>query len=1260
MVGLAGGARRFWRNRSRGVRYVLATAAVVAGLVALALGTSPFWLTPVLQTQRPALEAALTRALGARVHIGGIAARVGWRPGLVLWNATIAGRAGPAVVLRSVRVDLSWLALSRGRVWPAFIGVTGARLNVRKTAGGLHVVGLPHRSGPPFDWRGFLAKMHAIRIAAAHIVIAESPKRVVALRGLDAGWANGIKYRALTVQATVPGICARCRVTVHFSGQGFSPQRFRGAVGIHAVALNLHAAAALAGRRRLQALTGVVNGRVWTDWRRGHPSFVGGKLSLAQVHVPANRFTRSLAIKGLSGRFSLKVSRRGFRFYAANLVSELAGTRSHARTVFVARRGRLWRVEADSLRLGQVAYIGAHLRSADPALARRLALKPVGSLRRFHLRLRLGPHWRYRARGRFSGLGLGRRQTGPRFAHAAGTFSVSTDAGHVVLSGLHGLVRGPSRVPGPLHVQALSAQLSWQKGAQGVVSWALPVFHLISSAGAVDAVASGARRPGASPIVLLDVALRGVDLSALKDLYPHKLHGHLRRWLTRTVRKGVITEGNITLKGPLDRFPFRRGGGLFQATLHVTHGRYRFLPHWPAARDLAVTVTAHDALLSVHGSGALGGVQVPALAVQAGPLGTPTGTATVRVQAQADLHDVLRLVLPHVRRGLKSALPQTISGAGATRLALVLHIPFSRRTGPLRLNGHVRFQDASLSYPLGTKVLRWRNLTGEAGFDDAGPNRAHLAGRLLGGPFTLALTPRRRGGLGGQAAGVVSAAHLKALLGAARRYVHGALAWHLHLVRAKKTWHVALSANLRRLAVRLPYPAGKAMGVPAVAHLDLASGPRGVFAQGAILRHLTLSYAHPRTGARGLWVGVGSARPPRVIRHGLAIGVRAGYLAVRPWLAFAHVLMRTHLQKPSTRALFAPRSLTAYIGSFEWGGRAFGTIHARFHHVGTTWAGVLEGPDVAGTVDWRQVPSPLLIMNLDHLVVPPATRAKAPAAPKAPGTPTDPHRLPAVRFTANSLTVDGHYIGRVAIDGRPYRYGFRFRRIWLVRPHASVTGHGRWTMHGGLPESLFTLVFKSQNLGDTLSAWGLPHQVAGGHMVARGTLNWPGGPGAFSLNTLEGSVRFVARHGRFVQVRQGAGKLLGIFNVDSIARYLTLDFSNIFGRGFAFDRIDGKLIAQGGVAKTKRIHIEGASADVVVSGQTDLLAKTFDLKVGVNPHIQNNVTLATGLIGGPIAGAVMLLMQKIFAHEISQGTRLTYYIKGPWSKPSVLKKTDKD
>ena len=122
MVGLRRRAYIFWHNRSRGARYALATAGALFALLIVALATSPLWLTPLLQTEKPALEAALTRDLGAPVRVRAVAARVDWRPGIMLRGVTVMGRAGPAVALRAVRVDLSWLALTRARLWPAFIG----------------------------------------------------------------------------------------------------------------------------------------------------------------------------------------------------------------------------------------------------------------------------------------------------------------------------------------------------------------------------------------------------------------------------------------------------------------------------------------------------------------------------------------------------------------------------------------------------------------------------------------------------------------------------------------------------------------------------------------------------------------------------------------------------------------------------------------------------------------------------------------------------------------------------------------------------------------------------------------------------------------------------------------------------------------------------------------------------------------------------------------------------------------------------------
>ncbi len=1255
MVGLTGRWRTFWRNRSRGARYILTAIAALLILLAGALGTSPLWLTPLLQTGKPALEAALTRAVGAPVRIGAVAARIDWRPGFVLRRVTISGRSGPAVTVQAVRIDLSWLALSQGRLWPAFIGVAGARLNLRKTARGFHVVGLARSGGRPFDWRGFLGTIHTLRLTAGRIAIALPGRRLVSLQGLDAAWATGIKGGTLTAQATIPGVCGRCRADVEFSGRGFSLRHFQGAVGVRVSALDLHAAAALGGRARMRPLAGIVDGQLWTTWRRGRLGFVGGDARLTKAFVPATRFNRALAVSDLSGRFSLKIDRRGFRFYAADLVSDLAGVRSQTRTLSVTRRGRLWRVEADRVRLAQAAYVASRIRPVNPRLARWLAMDPVGSLQRLRLRLRPGRHWRYGVRTRFSGLGFGHRQSGPFFAQASGTLAANTEGGQLVVTGLHGLVRGPADVPGPLAVHALTARFAWQKDGRGL-SWRLPALHLASNAGTVDATASGVSGTGQGPVLSLNAALRDVRISALKTLYPRSLQGHLRRWLARTVRGGIITGGHIVLQGPLRRFPFRHGGGVFQTTLQIAHGRYRFLPDWPAARDLAVTVTEQNAQLAVSGSGTVGGVAVPALAVHAGPLGTPGGSAAVRVRGQGDLRNLLRLVLPHVRTKLRPVLPVAITGAGAARLALTLHIPFSRRNGPLTLHGHVDLKNASLRYPLGSRFLTWRALAGRVAFNDAGPDGGHLAGRLLGGPFTLALKPRRHGGVRGAAQGSIDAAHVRALAGPARPYVRGAVAWHLTFTQGKRL-HAAVSADLRGLALRLPYPAGKALGVPATAHIALASGPRGLVVQGDVPRHLAAAYVKPRGRLPGLWVGIGSAAPPKVVGPGLAVGVRSGYLAVTPWLALVRALGRAHLGTPQTRALLTPRALAAYVGSLTWRGRSFTTVHARFERTGTAWAGALEGPDIVGTVSWRPGPRPVLVAHLVRLVIPP--RARRRRVPAGRSQVSDPHRLPAIRFTANSLNIDGHYVGRVAIDGVPYPDGFRFTRISLVRPHASVQADGQWTLRGGLPESLFTFSLDSRDLGRTLAEWGLLDQVAGGSMTAHGTLNWPGSPAAFALAKLEAKVQFLARNGRFVKVRQGAGKLLGIFNVDSIVHYLTLDFSDIFGRGFAFGRIDGTLIAQGGVAKTGGIHVQGASANVIVSGQTDLVAKTLDLKLRVYPHIQNNVTLATGLLGGPIAGAVMLLMQKIFAQEISQGIGTTYYIEGPWSKPSIHKKADK-
>ena len=187
---------RWWQRRSRGARYGLALAAAIFGSVAVALLTSPWWLTPVLLRERPLLEKAATKMVGAPVRVAGLAAVIGWRPGFTATGVVIGGGPKPAVVIKAVRVQLSWVALLGGHLRPAFVGVDGAELDLRKTPTGFQVIGLPHHGARAFPrWESFLRSSRKLAITDGRVGLVLSPHRALSFQHLNASWSNGILGR---------------------------------------------------------------------------------------------------------------------------------------------------------------------------------------------------------------------------------------------------------------------------------------------------------------------------------------------------------------------------------------------------------------------------------------------------------------------------------------------------------------------------------------------------------------------------------------------------------------------------------------------------------------------------------------------------------------------------------------------------------------------------------------------------------------------------------------------------------------------------------------------------------------------------------------------------------------------------------------------------------------------------------------------------------------------------------------------------------
>jgi uncharacterized protein YhdP len=289
----------------------------------------------------------------------------------------------------------------------------------------------------------------------------------------------------------------------------------------------------------------------------------------------------------------------------------------------------------------------------------------------------------------------------------------------------------------------------------------------------------------------------------------------------------------------------------------------------------------------------------------------------------------------------------------------------------------------------------------------------------------------------------------------------------------------------------------------------------------------------------------------------------------------------------------------------------------------------------------------LIQLNLDYLILP----------EKLPGTTSafsDPRGLPTVSIRSQSFQAGNWQLGKLSFWAAPVEQGWKIRHLVFSRPEMNLFLKGDWSINRGRQATNLEAELTSSDAGVTLTAFGVPNQVVGGETELKAALAWDGAPADFSFANLNGKISLSAEDGRFLNVKQGAGKLLGVLDIRSITRYLTLDFSNIFGKGFAFHKLEGDVVVERGNAHTSGITVEGPSADIHISGRADIVAENFDLEVSVTPQLGG---LATGgwWLGGPIGAAGVWLIQKLLKKEIAKGTRLVYKVMGPWQSPTIQK-----
>jgi uncharacterized protein YhdP len=129
--------------------------------------------------------------------------------------------------------------------------------------------------------------------------------------------------------------------------------------------------------------------------------------------------------------------------------------------------------------------------------------------------------------------------------------------------------------------------------------------------------------------------------------------------------------------------------------------------------------------------------------------------------------------------------------------------------------------------------------------------------------------------------------------------------------------------------------------------------------------------------------------------------------------------------------------------------------------------------------------------------------------------------------------------------------------------------------------------------------------------------------------------------------------MLGILNLAAIQRRLSLDFSDVVEQGLSFDQATGRFEIGDGLARIERFELLSSTADIRITGTTNLSAESLDQIVTVTPKVGAGVALASAVAGGPLVGAAVLLADKVAGDAVDRLTRHQYRVTGPWRKPDI-------
>ncbi|MEF8792261.1 YhdP family phospholipid transporter [Thiohalorhabdus sp.] len=811
-----------------------------------------------------------------------------------------------------------------------------------------------------------------------------------------------------------------------------------------------------------------------------------------------------------------------------------------------------------------------------------------------------------------------------------------------------GQLRWPEGLRRPLSDTAVKGEFRYQ-GEPG--SHHLDLEETRLTAGGVRVTGAGKLRwkaGFADPRLKAKLGLEETPVPVLRNLLAVRaLPGPLVEWLDRSIADGRLEGGRAEIRGPLGKFPFANGEGIFRVEAKVAAGVLAYHPDWPPVIGLSGTLTVDQNRLSFRAdSGRVLRSRIREATATVPDLAAHPARLRLRGKVGLELVDGVRFLEQSPLQSEGFLEPAVL--AGPADLHLTLGLPLTDRGEPA-VSGRLALDGAAFRpRPESPAVV---NVDGQVAFQGGRIRASGLRGRLLGQPVTVDLDREPDEPFRAEVRGSFPAKALRTALARhgrdypLSRRLTGEIDARLKALWGRQERHAELHADLEQAALILPEPAFNGIGDPGEVTVRLRLGQPWRVETSLVTggdRWDMLATSHADGGWRlGLGIGLNEQAPPCKLGTCLVAG-HIGRFPLKEWVDLWREVVpegaeRIEATKPQLQA-----ELT--VGSLRWEGRRFGGGRLEFSatpsELGYAVNAQFQGEAASGRISFqpgREEPDALRV-RLESLELPdPGAWAR-----EGDGGSTGEVMAGldlALTMEAERLHVGQRKLENARLKARLQPGAWKLQQLRARMDGSNLVANGGWTAERGRTQ--LGLVLGSNDFGGLLRSLGLYPNMKGGHGSFSGDLWWPGRPTAFAVGQISGDLRLRMVEGEIKQF-YFLNQALATLNVLDWPRQVARGFRDVAEGGLVYRELKGSIDIAEGVARTDDWVLKSAPLRLDMGGSLDLDARTYDLLLQVQPlQTVDRIISAVPVLGYLLAGESRTVMA------------LGYRVKGPWADPEV-------